>query len=188
MGRVLTATPREGKRGLLLAQQGKCPACARTASPTSLSHLHPALAPFGARQRIPMDRSRHWSRPKRKNNTHSPREMKNKCTNPAKPSCLILDLTVVFNLVLSFLLSLPLASRSQTFLPPLCFLLPGCQHCAFNAWELVGSWEVPHGAEGIWHCCCIPSGALAAASCEGSPVEEEVVPAWNGSFTKAEAA
>lgn len=66
------------------------------------------------------------------------------------------------------------------------FLLLESQHCAFNTWEPVRSWEVRYGAEGTWH-CCIPCSALAAVSCEGSPVEE-VVPALNGSFTKAGAA
>lgn len=42
------------------------------------------------------------------------------------------------------------------------------------------NWEVHHGAEGIRH-CCIPSGALAAARCDGSPVEE-VLQAGNGWF------
>lgn len=32
---------------------------------------------------------------KGKINTHVPREMKDECTNPTKPSCLILDLNVI---------------------------------------------------------------------------------------------
>lgn len=65
-----------------------------------------------------MDCSRHWSRPKRRINTHSPREMKDKCINPTKPSCLILDLTLVFNLILPFLLSLPNLLSSTCILQP----------------------------------------------------------------------
>ena len=42
------------------------------------------------------------------------------------------------------------------------------------------NWEVHHGPEGIRH-CCIPSGALAAARCDGSPVEG-VLQAGDGWF------
>lgn len=114
---------------------------------------------------------------------------KDKCTNPTEPSCLILDLTVVFNLILSFLLSLPYLLSSTCILQPdlsPSSVFPSPGENAFNAREPVRSWEVHHGAQGLWH-GCIPSSALSAVSCDGSPVEE-VLPDLNGSFTKAEAA
>lgn len=103
-----------------------------------------------------MDCSRRWSSPKRKINTPSPRERKDKCTNPTKPPSLILDLTAVFNLILPFLLSLPYLLSSTCILQPdfspsNVFPSPGLSGMPGN--------QLGAGAEGIWH-CCIPSSAL----------------------------
>lgn len=67
---------------------------------------------------------------------------KDKCTHPTEPSCHILGLTVVFNLILSLLLSLPYLLSSTCipqpeFSPSSVFPSPG--ENAFNAWEPVRS-------------------------------------------------
>jgi len=63
--------------------------------PISAFDLHPALAPLEAGRRTPVGCSRRQSGPERQINTHIPGEMKDGCANPTKPSCLILDLTVI---------------------------------------------------------------------------------------------
>lgn len=91
-GQVPKATPlpAEQEQGLPSAQQGERPALAEAAS-----HLIFLFPPCCCGQRTPMDCSQCQPRRARHINTHTPREMKDECTNPTKPSCLILDLAAI---------------------------------------------------------------------------------------------